>query len=150
MCHLAKRLWVVTAVLLLLVVLSYVPALWSRLQPDVLVIHASPGAWKTITVQSTNLPVPVAFTPEDAALRVSPISHGPYVLRVELASGRIVWATFFQADAGVRKRVDVYIAPEPTGDIAFHETINGRETVFSGHVRPEETSEDRPFTLDWI
>ena len=91
-------------------------------------------------------------------LVVSPISYGPHDLRIELANGKIVWATFFHSDIGVDRQIDIYVGYKAIDNTAaFRETLTRYETfpgitrtVFTGHIKPEKTSAAKPLMLDWI
>lgn len=120
-----------------------------RFVPDVLFLHPSGKQWSRITVTPPvdSHTTATSFRATDDLLKVAPIVYGPYLLRIEYADGRVVWATFWHADAGVRKRVDLYINRGP-GGAEFRQVINQNETVFTGSVRPEQTSETKPFLLE--
>jgi hypothetical protein len=139
-------IFLVLSTLAVLVLLQLV----SRRRPSALYVHIDGLAWIKVTVQSENLPQPQSF---DASREVSvtPISHGVYRIGVQLSDGQLLWTEFFHSDAGVRRRVDVFLAPASNpGWIHFRETANQKDLLFDGETRPSDSTELKPFRLDWI
>lgn len=121
-----------------------------RRQPSAVYIHIDGLAWTNVTVQSDNLPQAQRFEPS-TEVRVSPISYGAYRIGVQLSDGRLVWSEFLHCDAGVVRRVDVFLAPSSNHDyIHFRETANQKDILFEGETRPSDTTEQKPFRLAWI
>jgi len=88
---------------------------------------------------------------KDGTVLAFPVGHGPALLDVRFADGRVVWATFFNADVGARRKMDIYVSREPgTGRVEFRQVVNGKREVFHGSVDPAKTSKDKPFVLDYI
>jgi hypothetical protein len=122
-----------------------------RLQSSALYIHVDSIPWSTVTVESSNLSRPQQFDRSTREVRVSPILHGVYRIRVQLSDGQSIWSQFFHYDAGVRRRIDVFLEPSQTsGQIHFRQTANQNKQLFNGDARPEDTTEEKPLTLDWI
>jgi hypothetical protein len=122
----------------------------SQPQPSALYVHINGLAWTNVTVQSANLPQAQRFD-SSREMRIGPISHGIYRICVQLSDGRLIWSEFFHADAGVRRRVDVFLAPSSNPDcIHFRETANQKDVLFEGETRPSDATEQKPFRLNWI
>ncbi len=101
--------------------------------PSTLYVHIDGLDWTNVTVQSSNLPQPQRFDRSAQDVRVYPVSHGVYRIGVQLADGQSVWSKFFHYDAGVRQRVDVFLAPSSKpGCIHFRETANQKDLLFRG------------------
>lgn len=122
-----------------------------REPPSGLHIHVQSIRWKSIVIESDNLPQPIHIQSPGSGQPVSPLAHGIYHLRIQLSDGRIVWSSFLHHDAGIRRRVDLFISPSTRpGYIRFRQTANRFDELFSGETQPEDTTEDLPFQLDWI
>lgn len=128
------------------------PPLFRYLRPAAaLHIHIAAIPWDSITVESDNLSAPRYFDRSAQEIRISPISHGIYRISVRLSDGQTVWSEFFHYDAGVRRRIDVFLAPsERSGYLHFRETTNQTEQLFEGETRPGDTSAEKPLILDSI
>jgi hypothetical protein len=140
-------------ILLVAAVLGFllVTPLVSRRPPGMLYVHIDGFAWTNVTVRSENLPQPLSFVPSNSAVQVTPVSHGIYRIGVQFADGQSVWSEFFHADAGVRRRVDVFLAPSSRpGYIHVRETINQKDLLFENDIRPADASEQKPSRLGWI
>ena len=67
-----------------------------------------------------------------------------------LQDGRILWWEFYHYDAGVRRRVDIYLQPLFQNQFKFFQTYNYNNVLFEGNVVIDSTSEQRPYRLDWF
>ncbi len=130
-----------------------------RLTPSALVVHCEGERWESVLVESQNLRGPLTFQRPGPTVKVSPIEHGVYNIEVTYRNIYAVWAAYFHADAGVRRRVDVYVSHVPGGDkVRFRCVITNRptalfsstETVFNGEVSASKTSREHPLILSWI
>lgn len=122
-----------------------------RLRPSELYIHIDSIPWSCVTVESDNLSKPQSFDHSAHELRLSPISHGVYRIGVELSDGQFIWSQFLHYDAGVRRRIDIFLTPsQNSGYIHIRETTNRRKQLFEGDSRAADTSKEKPITLDWI
>ncbi|MHA3774817.1 hypothetical protein ACXR0O_25130 [Verrucomicrobiota bacterium sgz303538] len=141
------KLLIIVGVTLLLAVAVF----FRRSTPSSLHIHLQSLPWESVTIESANLPEPRRFGSRSDELLLSPIAHGIYRITIHLPDGRSVWASYLHHDAGVRRRVDLFVSPSVrAGYIRFRQTANRTDELFSGDTRPEDTAEDRPFQLDWI
>ncbi len=127
------------------------PLFVREMVPSRLTVHAPPEGWRSITLDNQR-------KSQAMPLVVSPIDYGPHDLRIELANGKIVWATFFHSDIGVDRQIDIYVGYKASDNTAtFRETLTRYETmpgitrtVFTGSTKPEKTSAAMPMMLDWI
>jgi hypothetical protein len=128
------------------------PPLFRYLRPAAaLHIHVDSMPWDSISVESLNLSASRHFDRSAQDIRISPISHGIYRISIRLSDGQAVWSEFFHYDAGVRRRIDVFIAPsQRSGYVHFRETTNQKDQLFEGETRPGDTTAEKPFTLDSI
>ena len=111
-----------------IVLLGATYMLWCRM-PTGLHLHIG-LPWRSVTVASANLPEPVSFTPAGPEVCVRRPRHGVYILEVQLVDGADLWSTFFQYDAGVRSRVDVFITPSTNaGCLHIRQTANRQEVL---------------------
>jgi hypothetical protein len=114
-------------------------------------IHIQSMPWESVAVESANLSQPLRFTPTASELLVTPIAHGVYRVGIHFPDGRTVWSAYLHHDAGVRRRVDLFMSPSTrAGYIHFRQTSNRTDELFTGETRPEYTTEEKPFQLDWI
>ena len=103
-----------------------------------------------ITVESGGIGS-LAIALPDGSVRVAPLRHGPKLLGIHFAHGETLWVTFFCLDVGARKRMDIFVVRSPNGQVTIRQTVNQRETVFTGTVHhAADTSRDKPFRLEWI
>lgn len=86
----------------------------------------------------------------DGAVRAFPLRHGPKAARIRFADGQNLWVTFFCSDVGARYRMDILVRQLPDGRVHIRQTVNSKETIFTGEVRPSDTDREHPFCLDWI
>jgi len=122
-----------------------------RSSPAGLDIHIESIPWESVTVESSNLPQARHFASDAHELLVSPIGHGEYRIAIRLLDGRTVWSVYLHTDAGFRRRVDLFVAPSTrAGYIRFRQTVNRTEELFSGEIRPEDTTQEKPFPLAGI
>ncbi len=122
-----------------------------RGSPSGLHIQVQSIPWESIIVESDNLSQPIHFKSKRSGLAITPIVHGIYRIGVQLSDGRIVWSTYLHHDAGLRRRVDLFISPSPRpGYIRFRQTANRTTKLFTGETRPEDATKEKPFQLDWI
>lgn len=143
--------FVVLAGICLVAVLVFPPLLGYLRPASALHVHLDSLAWDSITVESSNLSTPRSFDRSAQEIRITPISKGIYRISVRLSDGQTVWSEFFHYDAGVRRRIDVFVAPsQRAGYIHFRETTNQREQLFDGEARPADTTAEKPFLLDSI
>jgi hypothetical protein len=122
-----------------LAALLTLPALLQLFRPaSALYTHIDSIPWDGITVESSNLPTPRSFDRSAQEIRISPISQGIYRISVRLSDGQTIWSEFFHYDAGVRRRIDVFVAPsQRAGYVHFRETTNQKEQHFDGETFPE-------------
>jgi len=124
---------------------------YRRSNPAGLDIHIQSIPWESVTVESSNLPEARHFASSAHELLVSPIGHGEYRIGIRLQDGHTVWSVYLHADAGVRRRVDLFVAPSTRpGYIHFRQTANRNDELFTGEIRPEDTTEEKPFPLAGI
>jgi len=147
-----RKIAVIILVCGLIAVAAELSPLFPRvLVPSRLTVHAPPEGWRSITLDGGRVS-------QAMPLVVSPIDYGPHDLRIELANGKVVWATFFHSDTGVDRQIDIYVGYKASDDTAtFRETLTRYEsfpgitrTVFTGSTKPEKTSAAKPLMLDWI
>ena len=139
-----------TVALAIIIVLMILPFA-SRLTPTVLTLHISGKAWNrvTVTTQFVNN-APMIFSPPDA-IRVSPISHGPYYILVEFEGEQKLWAFYFHLDAGIRRKVDIYMDGTPDNDTITMRTVAyGDEIIYTNTAAACQTSEENPANLNEI
>ena len=126
-------------------------AFFWRSTPSGLHIHLQSIPWESVTIESANLQEPRRFNSPSDELFISPIAHGVYRIAIHLPEGRTVWSAYLHHDAGVRRRVDLFVSPSTRpGYIHFRQTANRTDELFTGEARPEDTTEDKPLQLDWI
>ena len=119
--------------------------------PSRLTVHAPAQGWRSVTLDGQRVSRAMPMV-------VSPIDYGPHDLRIELANGKVVWATFFHSDTGVVRHVDIYVGYTVRDNTVTVRETNTRymtlpgitRTVFTGHIKPEKTSATKPLMLDWI
>ena len=116
--------------------------------PSALRVHISGIAWDQATVSSHNIPdSPKTFsTPEE--IIVSPLRYGPHRFMVKFADGQILWLHYYQTDAGVRRKVDIYLDGTPAHDtISIRAVAYGDKTIYSNTVAASQTSEEKPVDI---
>jgi hypothetical protein len=129
------------------------------LSPTMLVIHGDATHWRSVTVDGGYEGDPQVFErPGDVVTR-SPLEHGEYSVTVRFADGKVLYLSYFHTDAGIRRRVDVYIQHTPGGDYAYvrcvehhvpYVSIGSTVTPFDAIVNVAMTSVHRPVVLDTI
>ena len=118
--------------------------------PSTLYVHIDGLDWTNVTVQLSNLPQPQRFDRSAQDVRVYPVSHGVYRIGVQLADGQSVWSKFFHYDAGVRQRVDVFLAPSSKPGSSTSGRPQTRRTCSLRGYAILGATEQQPFCLDWI
>ena len=115
-----------------------------------LAVHPGGDDVLSVTVTSPNLERPISL---ERAQRM-PLDHGPYTVRIVYADRQEVWLGFFHADAGRRRTVDLYVTRNVGADtVDVRETANSGDslkTLFTGRTRLQDTSEQKPYLLDWL
>ncbi len=117
--------------------------------PSALILHLESIPWKTVTVESGNLPSPVLFNQGAAQCHITPISHGIYRIGIKLDQGGTLWSEFFHSNAGEDRRIDITVTPSATG-FHFRQTANQSKMLFEGDTPAETSTEQKPFRLGWI
>ena len=132
------------AVLIILMILPYI----GLLTPSALCVHISGLAWHHTTVISHNIPDgPKTFSPPEEII-VSPLRYGPHHFMVKFADGQILWLHYYQTDAGVRRKVDIYLDEIPGHDtISIRAVAYGDKTIYSNTVAASQTSEEKPVDI---
>jgi len=126
-------------------------ALFWRHTSSSLHIHLQAISGASVTVESANLAERLQFSPSTSESLISPLAHGVYRIGLHLPDGRTIWTAYLHHDAGVRRRTDLFISfSTRPGYVRFHQTANDSEELFSGETRPEDTTEEKPFHLNWI
>jgi len=122
-----------------------------RQKPAELFVHVEVAPWQSVTIRATSVPSGPEwhFDRTNGEVRVSPIAYGIYRIGIQLTTNQMIWSEYYHCDAGVRRRVDIFVTPS-SNHIHFHQTFNQSVNLFDGDVRPEDTSEQKPFQLSWI
>ncbi len=118
-------------------------------KPAELFVHLESLSWQSVTIQSSNLPSALHFQRGSGEVKVVPIAYGIYRIGIQLATGQMIWSEYYHCDAGVRRRVDVYVT-RSLERWHFRQTANQTRVLFDGDVRPEDATEQKPFRLSWI
>jgi len=135
---------IVGSIALLLGIALLLMPYWERLTPTVLNVHISGKAWDRVTITKGRADAPAVFKPPHK-IEVSPISYGPYTIHVEFAGNQEFWTTYYQYDAGVRRKVDMYLHGSPSNSmVTMHIVAYGNKTLYFDTVDSNDTSEEKP------
>jgi len=157
----AAAKWAGVAVILLIET-GYVGRCYYRYlhRPSWLTITASQADWRSITVDSDQLPAPWIFHSDADSSRhpadvttfnfhvtaMSPIKEGDYRVSIEFADSSTVWARFRYPEAKAPCQLDISFERPKPNEVAFTEEMNGK-MVFRGSVDPAQTRADSPYWL---
>ena len=141
------RLFIGGGIVLLVIFILLIIPFWERLTPTILTVHISGKAWKSVTI-TKYADAPVVFLPPRKIV-VSPISYGPYTIHVEFAGNQDYWTTYYQYDAGVRRKVDMYLHGSPSNSmVTMHIVAYGNRSLYFDTVDAATTSAEKPLRIE--
>lgn len=141
-----KKYYILLGISLLLVAgtLLYI----NKLKSEGLFLHIDGMSWNMVTVSSPPLMKRIPY--QQSPLKLCSLRHGKYLLSLTLQDGRILWWEFYHYDAGIRRRVDLYVQRISPNQFTFLQTYNHDNTLFEGSVIIDTISEQHPYRLDWF